>query len=799
MDQRRTMRRILNSFLVQAAQMAGLQFEPPYRDSEEAIVGSMVLAQRGRDLGLVISDDMVNRVIAQITNNRLRPAELESIITSYSVGGQRVTPQMIFDALREQILANQAGMLFLEGLGMDTPAQRWDHFRRFEQRLKAEILAVPVAEFTEAKEIGKPSEEELRGLFEKHRQQLALPDRPEPGFRRPYRAKFQYFKAGVEELVTAELEKVTEEEIKTYYEKHKDMQFRQSKLSPLSTDETKVEADDAAKEEGAKAGKENGAAKDGEISKETNDKSTKDEQSGDAKREEGTGDDTKADKEQDQADSKQPAKEPAAPDKSADLRQGRLHLVNFQTSQPKKTDASPGAKADSKKPAAVEPSKSAPSAKATNQAAPSATKPSAKASDKTGKTSDAAGKSKPAADDKAEPSQSQNDEKAKDSDTPKSQADSKKADSDKVDGKTEPATDKTKSDQSKEEVKSEDSKEDEKSKPAPIEYKPLDEVRDVVRRAVATDRVREQVDKRMAPLKSAMMRYAELRTRWQIQAATNPDEPPPKPLDMEALASEHGVKAFSTEILSRVDVEGRDGLDIAKSRDMNFRSGTAFEFWGDIVFKPKGLYRPLATAIPGGGDSFLSWKIEESEGHVPEFKDVRDEVLAAWKRIHAREIARKKALEYAKTVRESNQSMKEVFAQDENLPVKEVGPFTWLTRPSVPFGAMQQAPPEVSNVPGVENPGDEFMHTAFNLKTGEVGVAFNHPKSVVYVIRAVEFDPLETVLQSEFMVRMKNYERYQAAGNSEMALAHSQWMQSLNEDYQVRWERTPDMFDEVTE
>ena len=108
---------------------------------------------------------------------------------------------------------------------------------------------------------------------------------------------------------------------------------------------------------------------------------------------------------------------------------------------------------------------------------------------------------------------------------------------------------------------------------------------------------------------------------------------------------------------------------------------------------------------------------------------------------------------------------------------------------------MQQLPPpEWSKVPGVETPGQEFMETAFNLKADEVGVAFNHPKSVVYVIQAVEFDPLESVLQREFMVRMKNYERYRAAGMTETALAQNQWLESLFKDYEVHWERTPDVF-----
>ena len=91
-------------------------------------------------------------------------------------------------------------------------------------------------------------------------------------------------------------------------------------------------------------------------------------------------------------------------------------------------------------------------------------------------------------------------------------------------------------------------------------------------------------------------------------------------------------------------------------------------------------------------------------------------------------------------VRQAKQPMKEVFAQDKDLPVTEAGPFSWLTRPNVPVSMMQQ-PPQIQypDVPGVLNAGEEFMETTFALEAGEVGVAFNHPQSIVFVIQPALF------------------------------------------------------------
>jgi len=243
-----------------------------------------------------------------------------------------------------------------------------------------------------------------------------------------------------------------------------------------------------------------------------------------------------------------------------------------------------------------------------------------------------------------------------------------------------------------------------------------------------------------------------------------------------------------------LDAKSTDKLDIAKSRDLNNQSSSFFQPWTQMVFQPRGLYRPYTTKDPLKGSSFLSWKIEEHEGHVPEFKEVRGEVLEAWKRIKARDLAKKKTGEYAEIVRKAKQPMKDVFAQDKNLPVKEIGPFAWLTRPNVPFGMMQQLPPvQYPEIAGVENPGEEFMDVTFHLQPGEVGVALNHPKSVAYVIQAVSFDPLDAVLEQEFMVRMRDYERYRAAGYNKIAEAQNDWMDSLFKQYGVHWNRPADI------
>ncbi len=761
MAERISMRRILNHFIRSAITASGRPVNPAetyFPETEDSVVRSMVLARRGRELGLVISDDMVNRVLAQLTSNRVSPAELEQIIANTRLdGGQRLTAKQMFDALREELLARHAAMLFLDGLGaegqdgvppLDTPAQRWDHFRRLERQTTVQVLPVPVAEFTE--EVGKPSDEDLRALFEKYKDQFPAPSSPEPGFRQPYRARFEYFKADSEELVTAEMKNVSAEAVREYYEKNKDTQFRKSTLSPIEPDATKEDAkDDAAKDEAARGD----TAKDDAAKDTAEDNATKSDAAKEA-----TDDGVKegADK------VKKPDAQPPDDGKKEDTKSG-----GDAKSEPVPDDA------DAKPGDAKSPTDSPESTKQGEKSAQARHRSSFrlvnfqedKAESKAAPVPTDEGKD--AAKSETEPDTKETEAKS----AVESKTDAANSDAATVDAaKTDPAP------------------------PVPVEYRPLEQVEEEIRRTLARERVQKIVEERFSEVRSEMNRYAKLRMRYQRESAKNPDEPKPKPLDLQGLADKYHLKLLTTDFISRIDAAGSPDLEIARSFDFTAGSpGRPFAEWTSLAFEKGSLSRPR-TSDSLEGHRFLWWKIDEKQGQVPSFNEARDEVLQAWKRIQAREIGKRQAEQYAKTVRQAKQPMKEVFAQDKDLPVTEAGPFSWLTRPNVPVSMMQQ-PPQIQypDVPGVLNAGEEFMETTFGLEAGEVGVAFNHPKSIVYVIQPASFSPSDSVLEQEFMVRMRDYDRYRAAGSVAFARAQENWMDSLFEEYGVQWHRMADL------
>ena len=60
------------------------------------------------------------------------------------------------------------------------------------------------------------------------------------------------------------------------------------------------------------------------------------------------------------------------------------------------------------------------------------------------------------------------------------------------------------------------------------------------------------------------------------------------------------------------------------------------------------------------------------------------------------------------------------------------------------------APPVISEVEGVNMPGQAFMREVFSLKKGGTGAAMNQPQTVAYVIRVINFAPPTSVLLAEF-------------------------------------------------
>jgi hypothetical protein len=75
-----------------------------------------------------------------------------------------------------------------------TPYEFWQFYQKNRTEVSVKLLPLNVRDFL-AKVTEKPSEEELRNLFEQYKDQEAAPDKEKPGFKQPRRLKVEWIEA----------------------------------------------------------------------------------------------------------------------------------------------------------------------------------------------------------------------------------------------------------------------------------------------------------------------------------------------------------------------------------------------------------------------------------------------------------------------------------------------------------------------------------------------------------------------------------------------------------------------------
>jgi hypothetical protein len=749
---------------------------PQYPIDENNLLNAIVLHKKAEQMGVVINDKAVNDRIDLVTQNSLTGAEKADVAARVQTGqNMHLTARQLTEDIRFELeLEALADLLQSDTLEISTPEQRWDYFSRLNRRATVEVLPVAVKDF-----VGKvkttPTDADLKSFFETHKNNFSSPDSPTPGFMEPVRGKFQYFVAHDDELVKEEKPKVTDDEIKQYYEKHKE-QFRKS-------DDESADSTDKSKPADAKAPDSKTTPEAGKPGDKTEKPAKNEKQSAETKPTDTESPNAKP------ADTK-PADAKAADAKATDAKATEPKSDNAKPADAKSTDVK---STDTKSP----PDKAPPAGKSSQLdrrthhlireellalADDAAPKPAA--SSTSDKKADSASASKPAA---AETSGKDGaiktpDAGSKPADTPAptSKPDAAKAaktgsstetppagttPSDAAAAKTNPLEksaptkgepDKTlpaKSPSTTDGIPDLGLKPGEAPKKIPIvEYRSLDDekVRDEIREDIAKQKVRDRIDAAFKDLSIKVTSYKRKYDSWKVKQIG--DAPPPP--DYLDLAKQNHVKFEETGLITAQ--EAQDTLAIGKSYEFSFagRQIAQIFFTQQAFMRDLGNYKPTQTDAANPNASFLWWRVDYKDAYVPEFDKVKSQVLEGWKMVKARDLARAQAKEYADEANKQKMKLDEAFKFQPNVHVSTIGPFTWMSNPAVARDPTQPSPPRLTNLSGVDKAGEDFMRTVFRLEPGSTGVAMNQPETIVYVIQAISFEPSEQDFHRVFLSEM---------------------------------------------
>ncbi|WP_166829433.1 ZIP family metal transporter [Thalassoroseus pseudoceratinae] len=200
------------------------------------------------------------------------------------------------------------------------------------------------------------------------------------------------------------------------------------------------------------------------------------------------------------------------------------------------------------------------------------------------------------------------------------------------------------------------------------------------------------------------------------------------------------------------------------------------------------------------GNRYVYWKVEDSEGRIPEFTEIREQVVQAFKTIEAREPAEKRAETLAKQVREAkDEAMQDVLAEvklgGEPIKVTATGSFAWMEPAPFNMRNPQGSPPQISQLDAVPKAGPAFMETVFqDLEAGEVGVARNADATAFYVAKIDSRDytrPTEREALQQAFINFRAdepQERVRLQGMQQVASSEAgdllaTWLRGFDEQY----------------
>jgi hypothetical protein len=314
----------------------------------------------------------------------------------------------------------------------------------------------------------------------------------------------------------------------------------------------------------------------------------------------------------------------------------------------------------------------------------------------------------------------------------------------------------------------------------PVEFQPLDKVKDDIRKQLGRQAADKKISEIFGEVTAKIAKYSD-----DLELALGLGEKVPVAPDVQKIAAEYGLEGVRSEFVTASEAAASEGVGRSFQFAPSERFGFVQQRWADLVLTPAApRFRPVTTRDIAGAQ-YLSWKTEDRPEFTPPFAEIKSEVERVWKLLESRPLAKKRAEEIASAAKD--QSLADAIKGREGLAAASVGPFTWLTRGTAPFGSG----PVLSDPDGVEMAGEAFMQAVFSLEPGQTTVVFNEPKTVCYAIRLVSYEPDDAALQGRFREATTDPRRLASLAEGETREVYERWLADIERKSGVTWVRSP--------
>lgn len=290
---------------------------------------------------------------------------------------------------------------------------------------------------------------------------------------------------------------------------------------------------------------------------------------------------------------------------------------------------------------------------------------------------------------------------------------------------------------------------DKDAKLTPRTTDPFSEVSTLVRERLAAEKAGEDVEKVFEAAREQVIDpFSDTYEQAEEQNETAREQgkaavalPKPNTADGKTLlsifAARSGLKHEVTPLMTREQA----GMHLPIAGAV---VGTSWAAGGEpfatYVFSDRRSVYDEIDLVDTEGRRFLAWKLADVQPEVPALDTIREEVVREWKRVKARDLALADAQALAAKARDAKGDLKAVAG---NRPVVQTSPVARMVPgfdPRSPLGFSEARP---NDIPEIKSSGEALRKAFFNLKSGEVQVEPNGPRSVYYVLVLNDRKPAE--------------------------------------------------------
>lgn len=230
----------------------------PEQGVERDVVVRKLVAEAATKSGMVVTNEMISDYLLNLGRSRVSKDQMRGLMSQINTGGgTKASIEFVFELLREAMLARNYEMSYAYAVSTVLPQERWADWKRFNDQITLEAVALPVADFVS--QVAEPTDAEIKELYEEFKEREPAPEMlngfggvelpsAKPAFSVPRKVVLQYVKADFQKMADDLEASVTAEEIQKYYDENKDLFIRAD--ADLSSDEA-ASGEDAAEEEDA--------------------------------------------------------------------------------------------------------------------------------------------------------------------------------------------------------------------------------------------------------------------------------------------------------------------------------------------------------------------------------------------------------------------------------------------------------------------------------------------------------------------------------------------------------------------